>query len=79
VFIELAKKDMKKHMLNLPDSDLAYLKEGSQTFDDYVFGVSWAQRFARLNREVMLKLVIEALRRTKLLPEFQTHLVAVNW
>lgn len=70
---------MRKHLLNLPDADLAYLKEGSEVFDDYVFGVSWAQRYARLNREVMMQLVINSLKRTKLLPEFETHLVAVNW
>lgn len=38
-FIELAKKDMKKHLSNLPDKDLAYLKEGSQHFDDYIQGI----------------------------------------
>lgn len=37
-FIELAKRDMKRHISNLPDSDLAYFSEGSEHFKDYVKG-----------------------------------------
>jgi tRNA-splicing ligase RtcB len=37
-FIELAKKDMKKHIRNLPEKDLAYFSEGAEHFDDYVEG-----------------------------------------
>ena len=44
-FIELARKDMQKHFINLPDKDLAYLVEGTEHFDDYLFAVGWAQRF----------------------------------
>ncbi len=33
-FIELAKKDMQKHVHNLPDKDLAYFTEGAEHFDD---------------------------------------------
>jgi len=40
-FIEMAKKDMKKHLKNLPDADLAYLEEGTEHFKDYVFAVQW--------------------------------------
>jgi tRNA-splicing ligase RtcB len=47
-FIELAKADMRTHMLNLPDQDLAYLKEGTQHYDDYIEAVGWAQKFARI-------------------------------
>ena len=35
-FIELARKEMERHQINLPDRDLAYLQEGSEYFDDYV-------------------------------------------
>jgi RNA-splicing ligase RtcB len=59
-FIELAKKDAELHQRNLPDQDLAYLKEGAQYFGDYVRGVGWAQKFARLNREVMMQAVVAA-------------------
>lgn len=70
-FIEKAKNDMDKHGLLLPDKDLAYLKEGSQNFDDYVEAVEWAQNYARVNREVMMENVIAALRTE--LPPFEAH------
>ena len=49
--------------INLPDEDLAYLREGASYFDDYVEAVDWAQEFARRNRELMMDAVLEALRR----------------
>lgn len=76
-FIELAKHDMRQWMANLPDRDLAYFEEGSQHFADYVEAVEWAQNFARLNREVMMQNVVEAVR--KAIPKpFDTHVEAVN-
>ena len=62
-FIELAKKDMKTWHVNLPDANLAYLAEGTSHFDDYVEAVDWAQRFARANRELMMTLALDAIRR----------------
>lgn len=59
-FIELAKKDMKIHFINLPDKDLAYLSEGTEYFNDYIQGVDWAQNYARQNRELMMKFSLEA-------------------
>jgi len=53
-FIELAQQDMRHHIANLPDRDLAYFEEGSTHFDDYVEAVGWAQEYARRNREVMM-------------------------
>src|SRR5262249_36957161 len=44
-FIELAKRDMRGWLANLPDADLAYLREGTAHFDDYVEAVEWAQTF----------------------------------
>lgn len=76
-FIELAKKDAELHQRHLPDQDLAYFEEGAQYFGDYVRGVGWAQKFARLNREVMMAGVIGALRKVIAKP-FETHLEAVN-
>ena len=61
-FIELAKQDMRTHFINLPDQDLAYLPEGSTHYGDYVFAVDWAQRFARMNREIMMRNVVAAVR-----------------
>ncbi|MBP0595105.1 RtcB family protein [Paraburkholderia sp. LEh10] len=62
LFITLAQTDMRQHLANLPDKDLAYFKEGSRHFDDYVEAVGWAQRYARCNREVMMNAVIDAVR-----------------
>ena len=38
-FIQLAKKDMGTLVRNLPDLDLAYVREGTERFDEYVFAV----------------------------------------
>ena len=76
-FIELAKQDMRTHFINLPDQDLAYLPEGTQHYDDYVEAVSWAQKFARMNREVMMVNLIAAVR-TIITKPFETHVEAVN-
>jgi tRNA-splicing ligase RtcB len=61
-FIERAKHEMKRWFINLPDEDLAYFAEGSEGFIDYVRAVSWAQKYARANRETMMELVLDALR-----------------
>lgn len=76
-FIELAKKDMEKWHIHLPDSDLAYLPEGTDHFTDYVEAVEWGQQFARMNREVMMQRVIVAMKRT-LGTQFDAQLEAVN-
>lgn len=76
-FIDLAKKEMQRHQINLPDVNLAYLEEGSDYFDDYVEAVEWAQDFAAKNREIMMINAITALK--KLIPvEFSTAELAVN-
>jgi len=75
-FIELAKKDAERNNVQLPDRDLAYFPEGAQHFDDYVEAVGWAQDYARANREEMMDLVIEAMRRH--LPSFEVTREAVN-
>jgi tRNA-splicing ligase RtcB len=59
-FIERAQEDMRRHMVNLPDRDLAYLSEGSENFAEYVEAVGWAQDFARMNRELMLEATLAA-------------------
>ena len=38
-FIELAKKDLRQLIGNLPDRDLAYLEEGTEHFNEYVDAV----------------------------------------
>lgn len=76
-FIELAKKDMQRHLANLPDADLAYFQEGSQYFEDYVHAVEWAQQFAKRNRELMMQQVLQAMRQVIRKP-FEAQLEAVN-
>lgn len=76
-FIELAKQDMRKWHINLPDQDLAYFPEGTAHFDDYVEAVGWAQDFAALNRRLMMTHVIAALRGVIAKP-FDAELEAVN-
>jgi len=59
-FIELAKEEMRRWFINLPDADLAYLPEGTVHFTEYVAAVSWAQDYAALNRQLMMEAVVEA-------------------
>ncbi|MBD3775189.1 MAG: RtcB family protein, partial [Rhodobacteraceae bacterium] len=76
-FIELAKQDMRKWHINLPDQDLAYFPEGTDHFDDYVEAVEWAQDFAALNRRVMMTHVLDALR-SQIAKPFEAECEAVN-
>ena len=75
-FIELARQEMRRWFVNLPDIDLAYFPEGTQYFDDYVEAVGWAQNYAALNRQLMMNAVIEAVRATGL--SFEEDLEVVN-
>lgn len=77
MFIELAQADMREHIANLPDRDLAYFKEGSTHFDDYVEAVGWAQDYARRNRMVMMDSVVAAAKKVIAKP-FATDVEAVN-
>ena len=75
-FIELAKRDMRRHVKDLPDQDLAYLEEGTRHFADYVDAVEWAQRYAMTNRTLMMDAVVAAARAQ--LPAFELGATAVN-
>jgi tRNA-splicing ligase RtcB len=75
-FIELARADMKKHLIDLPDRDLAYLVEGTEHFDDYVEAMHWAQDYAAENRRAMMDAVLRVLRQE--VRPFQLGAVAVN-
>ena len=77
-FIELARREAERQGLKLPDRDLAYLKEGTQHFDDYVEAVAFAQDFARINRELMMESVLRTLHESDELPPFETTEEAVN-
>ena len=61
-FIGLARRDMERLGVRLPDRDLAYLSEGSEYYDDYIEAVQWAQDYALRNREIMLSEVMSAIK-----------------
>lgn len=77
-FIERAREELARRVLgfHLPDKDLAFFMEGEPLFDDYVEAVSWAQDYARHNREAMMGRVLAEMRHR--LPRFQTDKLAVN-
>ena len=75
-FISAAQKDMRRHQLQLPDADLAYLSEGSTLFDDYVDAVDWAQDYALLNRSEMMRRVLDVL--ATFAPPFRLDGEAIN-
>ena len=75
-FIERAKEEMRTHFINLPDTDLAYLCEGTSGFDDYFEALMWAQEYAFENRQAMMDAVLRALRGH--LPPFKIGEHAVN-
>jgi tRNA-splicing ligase RtcB len=61
--ISMAKEVAHRKERALADRNLAWLDEGTVEFDTYVEALGWAQDYARLNRDVMLHLVVEAMRR----------------
>src|SRR3981189_1120402 len=77
-FIEVARKDMQKFFINLPDKDLAYFSEGTEHFDDYVEAVEWAQDFARWNRHLMREQIAGAVRDSSEVRPFVAELKAIN-
>lgn len=58
-YIEKAQELCKSMFVKLPDDDLAYIPEGTPLFDEYIFWMRWAQRFALLNREEMMDRVLK--------------------
>lgn len=75
-FISQAKQDMERHHIHLPDKDLAYFQEGSKNYHGYIEGVEWAQEYARINRELMMKAALEVL--VDYLPSFEITQEAIN-
>jgi len=75
-FIALAKKEMERWFISLPDKDLSYLVEGSLYFNDYIEAMEFAQDYATENRKSMMDATLRAL--SRVLPPFTTEDVAVN-
>lgn len=61
-YIDEAKKQMEKWMINLPNSDLAYLPRDTQSFENYMFAMNWAQDYALKNREIMMKQILRIMK-----------------
>jgi tRNA-splicing ligase RtcB len=79
VYIEQAQRELEQLGVTLADRDLAYLSEGTSSFDGYVEAVGWAQEYARLNRELMLTRALEALAHRNVgLPHFARAWTVVN-
>ena len=52
------------HRLNeLPDPNLAYFINGTKEFQDYWHDLDWAQSYALMNREVMMKRLLKSFNR----------------
>ncbi len=56
--IKVAQEQCRKRWISLPDPDLAYLVEGDPDFWAYIRDLRWAQHFALLNRQEMMRRVI---------------------
>lgn len=61
-YITRAQSEMRRHFINLPDKNLAYISEGSELFDEYVGAVEWAQDYAMENRRIMMEATLDAMR-----------------
>ena len=77
-FIDVARKDMQKFFVNLPDVDLAYFPERTEHFDDYIEAVEWAQDYARRNRDLMMEQIVAVVRASGEVPPFAAELQAIN-
>jgi tRNA-splicing ligase RtcB len=69
---------MQKFVQNLPDKDLAYFPEHTEHFGDYVEAVEWAQDFARTNRDLMMRQIVEAVGNCGEVRPFTDHVQAIN-
>ncbi|MCB9684716.1 MAG: RtcB family protein [Alphaproteobacteria bacterium] len=69
-FIGLARREMERWFVRLPDQDLAYLPDGTPLFGAYLRAVGWAQDFARANRALMTRAALRAMR--EVLGPFET-------
>ena len=77
-FIDLAKQEMKKQKNKLPDINLAYFHEGTEFFNDYYEAAGWAQKFAKLNRRIMMNNAIASLASFPGIPAFDGELEMVD-
>lgn len=62
VAIEMAKEQAIKRSYGLADQDLAWLDEGTTEFDSYIEAMLWSQKYARLNRDTMMNIVLSIMK-----------------
>jgi tRNA-splicing ligase RtcB len=60
-FIGVAKQEMEKWHIHLPDKDLSYLPHNTEEFAKYIEAVHWAQEYALQNRQEMMRVVLDVL------------------
>lgn len=60
-FTKLAGDLCKMWGISLPNKDLGYLPKGTQEYADYIEAVTLAQKFAWVNREIMMDRVLKAI------------------
>lgn len=60
-FMARAAKEAKARHLPLPQADLAYLSEGTESFERYICAMLWAQDFAKANRDLMMDAALNVL------------------
>ncbi|HEU4867726.1 MAG TPA: RtcB family protein [Actinomycetota bacterium] len=60
-YIKTAQKYVKALEISLEDKDLAYLDEGTPEFTAYLADLTWAQDYARANRDAMMDAGLAAL------------------
>ncbi|BCD97518.1 RtcB family protein [Marinagarivorans cellulosilyticus] len=75
-FIERARKQIENRARKLIDKNLAWFDEAQTDFHDYMAAVNWAQEYARINRQEMMKLTLRAIE--PFLPKFTITHEAIN-
>lgn len=74
--IKVADNLMKEWHIDLPNRELAYLIDSTPEFGKYISDLNWAQDYARVNREVILQLVLKAVQ--KVVGPFETIGEVIN-
>lgn len=59
-FIRKAKELAERYFIKLPDPDLAFLPQADPLYGRYLKALHWAQKFAFVNRQIMLRRTLEA-------------------
>lgn len=83
-FTQVAKRLCEKWFVDLPHSDLAYLPTHTEEFKRYQIAVQWAQRFALMNRQMMMEQVREALcdvlrKNIEIIEQVNCHHNYISW